>query len=90
MTDILTAIRNIRENLTAEVEAGEWDNARVTTRQLSDALDELNQHIRAAINAEDVDRHNELVDVYNAAVEHWGAASTAIMNALEQRAERAR
>jgi len=80
---VLDRIETARKSLAAELDAGDWTAARVSQRHLSDALDELSKHIGAAENAEDVDQHNELVSVYNAALTAWSEAIPRIMNGLE-------
>lgn len=83
LNDVLEKIRDARRNLSVELNAEDWTVARVSQRHLSDALDDLNEHIGAAEGAEDIDRHNSLVSVYNAALTAWNEAVPRIMNGLE-------
>jgi hypothetical protein len=81
--EVLDRIETARKSLAAELDAGDWTAARISQRHLSDALDDLSKHIGAAESAEDVDRHNELVSVYNAALMTWNEAVPRILNGLE-------
>lgn len=80
--DLINSIAGIRKNLAEEIDAEEWGNARVSMRQLSDALDQLSERLDGT---KDVDAHDALMDVYLAASEQYNDAADKLMHRGRQR-----
>jgi len=81
MNDLIDAIPDICKNLAEEIDFEEYGNARISMRQLSDALEQLSKKIGATADA---DEHNSLVDLHTAAREQWLNANAKLREAGEE------